>query len=448
MFENKKIFILGMARSGYEAAKLLAKYNNKIVINDSNEKQDESHIKELKDLGVSVVLGTHPDDIFDETFDYIIKNPGIKDTHKYIEFAKNNNIKVINEMEMAFNFLPKDIHLVGITGTNGKTTTTTLIYEIIKKAGKSVHLVGNMGFPLSGFIDRVKDGDYLVTEVSIQQLTNLSDFKTNVSVLTNISEAHIDHVGSFENYLNIKKRIFNHHTKSDIAIINKENAECLKITDDIGSTKLYFSSVSDETDACIKNDAIYFKNEKIIDLKDIKLIGMHNYENVMCAVSATKELGIDNNSICEVLTTFTGVEHRLEFVKKINGRDFYNDSKATNNKSTEIALASFTRPTILLLGGLDRGQSFEELYDYMKNVKCIITYGQTKLRIKEFADSHEIDCTVVENLEEATNLAYNLSDENDVILLSPACASWDQYKAFEDRGDEFKRVIDEIERNN
>jgi len=141
------------------------------------------------------------------------------------------------------------------------------------------------------------------------------------------------------------------------------------------------------------------------------------------------------------------VEHRLEFVKRIKGRDFYNDSKATNNKSTEIALASFTRPTILLLGGLDRGQSFEELYDYMKNVKAIVTYGETKLRIKEFADLHNIDCTVVDTLEEATTLAYNISEENDVILLSPACASWDQYKAFEERGEEFKRVIDEIERN-
>ena len=447
MFENKKIFILGMARSGYEAAKLLSKYNNKIIINDSSEKQNEEHIKELKELGVSVILGTHPDDILDETFDYVIKNPGIKESHKYIEFANKHNIKVINEMEMAFHFLPKDVHLVGITGTNGKTTTTTLIYEIIKKSGKRAHLAGNIGFPFSGFINILKPGDYLVTEVSIQQLTNLYDFKTDVSVLTNLSEAHIDHVGSYENYLNIKKRIFNHHTKSDIAIINNENTDSLKITDDINSTKLYFST-NEEKDVCIKDDAIYFKNEKIIDLKDIKLVGMHNYQNAMCAIAATKELGINNEAICEVLTTFTGVEHRLEFVKRINGRDFYNDSKATNNKSTEIALASFTRPTILLLGGLDRGQSFEELYDYMKYVKAIVTYGETKLRIKEFADSHNIDCTVVDTLEEATNLAYNISEENDVILLSPACASWDQYKAFEERGEEFKRVINEIERNN
>ncbi len=445
MFENKKIFILGMARSGYEAAKLLSKHNNKILINDGSDKQDESHIEELRKLGVSIVLGEHPDDILDESYDYIIKNPGIKDNHKYIEFAKKHGIKVINEMEMAYHFLPDDTKIIGITGTNGKTTTTTLIYEILKKANKSVHLAGNIGYPFSSFIEKMKKGDYIVTEVSIQQLLNLDDFKTNISVLTNLSEAHIDHVGSYENYINLKKKIFAHHTKSDIAIINANNSDVMKITKDINSTKIYFSSTKNDTDAKIENDAIYYKNEKIIDLSDIKLVGMHNYENIMCAVAATKELGISNDAIKEVLTTFTGVEHRLEFVKRINGRDFYNDSKATNNKSTQIALSAFNNPTILLLGGLDRGQSFEDLYEYMKNVKSIVTFGQTKERIKEFADKHNIDCTVVENLEEATNLAYNLSEEDDIILLSPACASWDQYKRFEDRGEEFKKLVNEIE---
>ncbi len=447
MFKNKKIFILGMARSGYEAAKLLARYNNKIVINDGSEKQDESHLEELRDLGISVILGSHPDDILDKTFDYVIKNPGIKDTHKYVEFAKKNNIVVINEMEMAYHFLPKDVTLIGITGTNGKTTTTTLIYEIIKKSGKNVHLTGNIGFPLASFINKINPSDYIVTEVSIQQLLNLNNFKTNISVLTNLSEAHIDHVGSYENYMNLKKKIFSHHSESDIAIINHDNEDCMKITNDINSNKIYFSTNEIITHAHLKGDTIYYKNEKIIDTKDIKLVGMHNYQNIMCAISVTKELGIDNSVICEVLETFTGVEHRLEFVKRIKGRDFYNDSKATNNKSTEIALSSFIRPTILLLGGLDRGQSFDELYDYMEHVKSIVAYGQTKERIKKFADLHNIDCTIVDNLEEATNLAYNISLENDIILLSPACASWDQYKKFEDRGDEFKRIINEIEEN-
>lgn len=446
MFENKKIFILGMARSGYEAAKLLSKYNNKIVLNDGNVNQDEEHIKELKDLKVSIILGEHPDEIFDKSFDYLIKNPGIKDTHKYVEFAKKNNIKVINEVEMAYHFLPKNIKLIGITGTNGKTTTTTLIYEILKKASKNVHMAGNMGYPLSSFIGKIKENDYLVMEISIQQLTNFIDFKTNISLLTNISEAHIDHVGSYENYKNIKKRIFNHHTKSDIAIINKDDNESINTTNDINSNKLYFSSTKQESDAYIKDNSIYYKNEKIINIKDIKLVGKHNYENIMGAICVVKSLNIENKYITEVLETFTGVEHRLEFVKKIKERSFYNDSKATNNKSTMIALSAFNQPTIVLMGGLDRGQSFDELTPYMNNVKYVITYGETKNKIKEFCDKINKKCTIVENLEEATNLAYNLSDEKDIILLSPACASWDQYKKFEDRGKAFKQYIDEIER--
>ena len=448
MFENKKIFILGMARSGYEAAKLLSKYNNKIVLNDSNMEQDEEHIKELRNLGVSIILGEHPDEILDKSFDYLIKNPGIKDTHKYVEFAKKNGIKVINEIEMAYHFLPKGVKLIGITGTNGKTTTTTLIYEILKKAYENVHMAGNMGYPLSSFIDKIKPKDYLVMEISIQQLTNFIDFKTDISVLTNISEAHTDHVGSYENYKKIKKRIFNHHTKNDIAIINKSDAESLKITKNINSNKIYFSSQTQDSDAYIKEGSIYYKDEKIIDVKDIKLVGNHNYENIMCAICATKELGVDNKYIIEVLETFTGVEHRLEFVKRIKDRNFYNDSKATNNKSTMIALSAFNSPTIILMGGLDRGQSFDELEPYMKNVKYVITYGETKQKIKDFCDKIGKKCSVVENLEEATTLGYNLSDEEDIILLSPACASWDQYKKFEDRGDAFKKYVDEIERMN
>ena len=171
---------------------------------------------------------------------------------------------------------------------------------------------------------------------------------------------------------------------------------------------------------------------------------MHNYENIMCAVIATKELGISNETIKEVLNKFTGVEHRIEFVRKVNGREFYNDSKATNVKSTEIALNAFNTPTILLLGGLGRGHSFEELRDDLGEVTHIVCYGETKNRIKEFADSCNIDCTVVDTLEEATKFAYNISNEGDTILLSPACASWDQFDDFEKRGKKFKEVINSL----
>lgn len=298
-----------------------------------------------------------------------------------LNLLKKSGIKVINEVEMAYHFLPSNTKIIGITGTNGKTTTT-LIYEILKKANLNVHLAGNIGYPLSSFIGKINDGDYLVTEISIQQLTNFIDFKTDISVLTNLSEAHIDHVGSYENYKQIKKRIFNHHTKQDLAIINYEDKDSMEITKDINSTKIFFSSKNDSSDTCIKDGSIYYKNEKIIEMKDIKLVGTHNYENVMCAISVAKGLGIKNRYINEVLETFTGVEHRLEFVRKLNNRSFYNDSKATNNKSTMIDLSAFNDPTIILMGGLDRGQSFEELYIYMKNVRDIISFGETKNKIK------------------------------------------------------------------
>ena len=446
MFENKKIFILGMARSGYEAAKFLSSLNNKIILNDANKEQDEQHIQELEKLGVEVILGSHPDEIFTSDFDYLIKNPGIKDTHKYVEFAHKNNIKVINEMELAYYFLnKKNANIVGITGTNGKTTTTTLIYEIIKKSGRRVHLTGNIGYPVTGFLNDVKNNDYIVTEVSIQQLVNLHEFRPHIAVLTNISEAHIDHVGSFENYKNTKKKIFQKQDNNDYAIINKENDDCIDITSDINSTKLYFSS-KDKADIYLKDGFIYYKDEKYINTNEIKLVGNHNYENIMCAIIACKLLGIDDKYIKEVITTFNGVEHRLEYVEDVNGRIFYNDSKATNNKSTMIALSAFNKPTILLMGGLDRGLSFDELAPYMKNVKFVVAFGQTKNKIKDFCNKFNIECEVVENLEKATYLAYKISESGDIILLSPACASWDQYKRFEDRGLEFKKLINSLKK--
>lgn len=442
MFENNKIFILGFARSGYEAAKLLAKRGNTVILNDMKTEQDEEKVKELEDLGVEIILGSHPDDILDESFDYLIKNPGVPIDHKYVLKARELGIEVINEVEMAYRLMPReDVILVGITGTNGKTTTTTLIYEIIKTAGKRVHLTGNIGYPLCGFLDKLEKGDIIVMEVSCQQLENLDKFNPDIAVMTNLSEAHIDFLKSYENYKRVKGKIFKNQTKDDVAILNIENEDVINLTKDIKSTVKYFSS-KDVINGCyIKDNAIYYYDEKIVDLSDVKLVGNHNYENIMAAIMVVKELNIDNEAINKVLTTFTGVEHRLEFVKEVNKRSFYNDSKATNIKSTQIALASFNRPTILILGGMERHQDFFELKDYMRNVKLIVCYGENKNRIKEFGDTLMIETVVVDNLREAVSKAYELSSENDVILLSPASASWDQYKCFEDRGTEFKNEV-------
>lgn len=438
MFENKKIFILGMARSGYEAARVLGR-NNKVLITDMKE-QEEDKIQELQDLGVEVVIAKDPLPLLDNTFDYVVKNPGIKLDHPLVLKAKELSIPVTNEVEVAYQLLKGKVKIIGITGSNGKTTTTTLIYELLKAAGVSCHLGGNIGLPVCALVDISKEGDTLVLEISGHQLHDVIEFRTDISVMTNLSEVHTDHFGTYENYKANKVKIFDFHTKDNIAIINLENEDSLIKTANIKSAKLYFSSKK-EADACIKDNAIYFKGEKIIDIKDIKIPGVHNLENIMCAIMATKQYGISNEVIVKVLKEFGGVEHRIELVERINNRVFYNDSKSTNVTSTKVALASFKTPVILLLGGLDRNLPFDELEPSLTYTKTIICYGQTKEKIKEFADKINKECIVTETLEEATKLAYKISKENDTILLSPSCASWDQFKDFEERGRMFKEYV-------
>jgi UDP-N-acetylmuramoylalanine--D-glutamate ligase len=238
----------------------------------------------------------------------------------------------------------------------------------------------------------------------------------------------------------MKKRIFNHHTKKDLAFINAGCSDCLMLTEDIDSHKVYFSNKVD-ADCMIKNDAIYYKGEEVIKLYDIMLKGMHNYENVMCAIMVCKEFNVSNDVIFKVLNNFGGVEHRIEYVDTIDGVDFYNDAKSTNVDSTIIAVDSFKTPTILLLGGLDRGHSFNPLEDHMSHVKMVVAYGETKDRIKSWCDSVNIECFVTETLKEATRYAISSASVGDTVLLSPACASWDQYKNFEERGEEFKKEV-------
>ena len=440
MYDNKKMFILGMARSGYEVAKTLAKHNCTILITDMKE-QDEEKVKKLKELGINLIVTDEPEELLDNTYDYVVKNPGIKVEHPVCLKAESLNIPVINELEVAYHYLPKNVKIIAITGSNGKTTTTTLTYEILKKANLPVHLGGNIGFPMCSLLNDIKENDIIVIELSAQQLHDFYDFKTDIGILTNLTPVHLDHFKTYENYQRCKKKIFNHHTQNDLAILNGNNQDVLNLTSDIKSTKVYFSA-NKKCDIYIENQAIYYNNEEIIKLEDIKIKGNHNYENIMCAIVVAKKFNVTNEIIKEVLTNFSGVEHRLEFVKRLNKREFYNDSKATNVTSTIIALDSFNKPTILLLGGLDRGHSFDELLPHMQNVKLVVCYGQTKERILEFCNKNKIECYKKDTLEEATKLAYNLSEENEVILLSPACASWDQYAKFEDRGDDFKKIVE------
>ena len=444
MFKNNKILILGFARSGYEAAKVLIERGNEVILNDNKkeELQDQEKIKELRDLGVTFIFGGHPDDLLDSSFDYLIKNPGVPIHHKYVLKARELGIEVINEVEMAYRLFPKNVKLIGITGTNGKTTTTSLTYAIVKKAfGDKAFLAGNIGFPLSSILTKLKEEDIVVMEVSCQQLENLSTFHPNIAVMTNLSPAHIDFFGSYEIYKKVKAKLFKNQTEHDVAILNVENPDVLDETKRILSVKKFFSSENSINGCYLDGRDIYYYDRKILSRDDIKIAGIHNVENVMAAVMVAKELNISDEVIVDVVRNFKGVEHRLEYVDTVNGRKFYNDTEATNIKCTQIALSSFDEPTILILGGLERGQDFFELSDYLQNVKSIIAIGQCRERVVQFANMMDISVYSYEFLKDGFKKAYEVSENGDVILLSPASASWDQYKECEIRGTEFKNFV-------
>ena len=451
MFTNNKIFILGLARSGYQAAKYLIARGNEVILNDGKEesKLDQDQIAELRGLGVKLVFGSHPDDLLDESFDYLIKNPGVPIDHKYVLKARELGIEVINEVEMAYRLLPEGVKLIGITGTNGKTTTTTLTYNIMHKAfGDKVFLAGNIGYPLCGILNDLKSGDIIVMEVSCQQLENLDKFNPDVALMTNLSPAHIDFLKSFENYKRVKAKLFKNQTADNIAILNIDNEDVMNETKNIKSTVKYFSSSKEINGCYLKDNAIYYYGEKVISRDQIFIAGIHNVENCMGAIMIAKEFGVSNDVIVDVISSFRGVEHRLEYVDTVNGVRFYNDTEATNIKCTQIALSSFDQPITIILGGLERGQDFNELTPYMKNVSNIVAIGQCRDRVLEYGNSLNIPTYSYEFLKDGFDKCVEVTKSGGIILLSPASASWDQYKECEIRGAEFKKKVEELKNEN
>ena len=472
----KKALVLGFAKSGYEACRLLIDKGYKVTLNDykplSND--DKERYETLKELGVNFVFGSHPDDLLDASYSYLVKNPGVPIDHKYVLKARELGIEVINEVEMAYRLIPKDhkyvlkanslnipvinevelafanidkslnAKIIGITGTNGKTTTTTLIYEMLKKENPNVLLAGNIGYPLCSILKDIKKDTIIVMEVSSQQLENLHTFNPDVAVITNIDKAHLEFFKTYEHYKYVKGKILQNSTKDNYCVLNHDDEEVLKLAENAKSKKLYFSKTNNKSTCYILNDAIYYKDEKMIDLKDIKLRGYHNYENIMAAIITCKIFNISNDTIINILKTFNGVEHRLEFVRNYNGISFYNDTEATNIKCTKIALSSFKEPTILILGGYERGQDFNELSPYMEKVKAIIAIGETKERAYLYGKSINKETYKYDTLKEGFEKIKQIMKANDVVLLSPASASWDQYNRCEERGKEFKDLVNNL----
>ncbi len=438
MYENKKIFILGMARSGYEVAKLLGN-NNDILIVDGKD-QDLNHIKELENMGIKFFKTNEPESILDGSYDVLIKNPAVFPYHPCVLKAESLNIPVVNEMEVAYHYIDKDVKIIGVTGSNGKTTTTTLIYEVLKKAGISVKLGGNIGTPLSKIVKDLKDKDVLLLEISDHQLIDMKDFKTDISILTNLCPTHLDYHGSYEAYKNVKYKIFNFHTDRDIAIINEENYDSRELTKTIASTRYYFNS----KDNRIEDNIIYIDNMPIIKAEDILLKGRHNYENILAMLLLMKVLKIDFKYAIEVLKKFPGVEHRIEFVREFKGVKYYNDSKSTNPTATVTALKSFDQNIHLILGGMDRNQDFEDLLPFKDKIKKIYAIGEVRKRIVDFCENNDISFEEEEFMKDAlVKINKNVTD-GDIVLLSPGSASWDQYAKFEDRGEEFKNIVNSL----
>lgn len=432
---------MGLAKSGVSAASLLHKLEAFVTVNDQKPLAENPEAQGLLQEGIKVICGSHPIELLDEGFEYVVKNPGIPYHNPLIKRAVEKGIPVLTEVELAY--LVSEAEMIGITGTNGKTTTTTLLYEILNEGGQRPLIAGNIGTVASEVAQTAAKDETMVVELSSFQLMGIQEFSPHIAIITNLYEAHLDYHGDLGEYWHAKANITKNQTEDDYLIINHDQDHLVKTVGFTKASIIPFSTTQEvEGGAYIKAGGIYFKKERIGDLSSVVLPGAHNLENILCAVAAAKLYGVSNESIMSVLGTFAGVKHRTQFVKEVNGRKFYNDSKATNTLATKSALNAFNTPTILLAGGLDRGNGFDDLIPHLKNVKTLITFGETADKLQQTGQKAGIQTILrVDNVEKAVPAAFENSEEGDVILLSPACASWDQYRTFEERGDIFIKAV-------
>ena len=440
--QEEKVLILGLSKTGIAAAKYLAKHGASCFItelNEKNENNNENCLTDLKNAGIEVEIGRHSDE-FIENVTYAVTSPGIPPTSEIFTKLKEKNIKVISEIELAYKNTKTPF--VAISGTNGKTTTTMLVSHILSSIYKAP-VCGNIGVPAVSLIDN--KNDYLVCEVSSFQLENTSDFAPLVAVFTNFTPDHIDYHGSLENYFNAKAKMFKN---AKYAIFNAKDNKINEFAKNYNGEKFYFDDENYKNSSYIKNNAIYFKQnnieEKIIDIDDIKLVGHHNYQNVMCSIIVAKLLNVPNEKIEEKIKSFESVEHRIELIQNVKKgiQKFYNDSKATNPEATMVALKSFIgKKVTLLVGGRDKNTTLDEFcIDVKKYINNVVLFGEAKERFyNELEKSGYKNLYMTNKMFEAVDKAMDLNDE--IVLLSPACASFDEFKSYEDRGIKFKEYV-------
>ena len=446
-YENKKVLVLGLAKSGVSAAKLLHELGALVTVNDGKPFDENPEAQELLSLGIKVITGSHPIELLDEEFSLMVKNPGIPYSHPLVAKAQEMGIPVITEVELAYEVA--ECPIIGITGTNGKTTTTTMTGLLLNAGADQgiARLAGNIGYPASGVAQEAKPEDKIVMELSSFQLMGITDFRPHIAVITNIYEAHIDYHGTRKEYVKAKWNLQKNMTEKDYLILNWNQSELQELAQRTKARVLPFSTKEVLEDSVYADDySIYYKKEKIMEISELGVPGKHNVENALAAISVAKLYGISNEAIRETLNLFHGVPHRTQYVGEIQGRKFYNDSKATNILATKMALSGFeTAKVVLLAGGLDRGNTFDELVPSLKGIKAMIVFGQTKEKLIDAGKKAGIETIVTaDSVEQAVPLALENSTDGDVVLLSPANASWDQYPNFETRGNRFMEAVNRL----
>lgn len=445
-FADKKVLVVGTGISGVAAAKILAKKSAKVILMDGNTELDPEDIKKKFDQEIEyhLILGDIPDEVI-STLDLAVLSPGVPTDLPFVIKMQDAGVPIWGEIELAYECGAGKV--VAITGTNGKTTTTALMGEIMKAYFDSVYVVGNIGYPYTEYAQEMVEESVTVAEVSSFQLETIHNFRPEVSAILNITPDHLNRHHTMECYAQTKARVAMNQDAGQTCVLNYEDERLVELAKDMKANVVYFSSKQElEKGAFLRGEDIIYKAEEevvVCNIHDLKLLGAHNYENVMAAVAMAVAMGVPMDVIRKVACEFKAVEHRIEYVAEVDGVKYYNDSKGTNPDAAIKAVEAMISPTIIIGGGYDKQSTYEEwIASFGDKVKALVLLGQTADKIGTTAKEAGFDAIYkVENMQEAVQKCKELATEGDAVLLSPACASWGMFKNFEERGDVFKECV-------
>lgn len=448
-FTDKRVLVVGTGVSGVAAIRLLAAKGAKPVVLEGNEKADREQIRAKipESITYDLIIGNLPEEVMD-TLDLAVLSPGVPIDLPFVIKLQDKKIPVWGEIELAY--VCGKGRLAAITGTNGKTTTTALTGAIMREYYDSVFVVGNIGLPYTEYALEMKDSSVTVAEVSSFQLETIHSFRPEVSAILNITPDHLNRHHTMQCYIDTKARIAENQTKDQICVLNYEDSELKKLADKIPADIFWFSSARPlERGIWLDGEDIIYKDTeeiKICTIHDMQLLGVHNYENVMAAVAITMHMGVPVECIRKAIAEFKAVEHRIEFVREVHGVKYYNDSKGTNPDAAIKAVQAMVTPTVVIGGGYDKQSSYEEWIDsFGDTVKCLVLLGATADKIEATARKAGFTNIIrVASLEEAVKVSAAQAQSGEAVLLSPACASWDMFKSYEQRGTLFKEYVNQL----